>query len=51
MYGCKILENEILGVFLPLPLVCKQANNSTTTTYMQENYAPLDGVSFFNQRL
>lgn len=37
------------SVFLPLPLVCKKSNNSAITTYMQENYAPLCGVSLFNQ--
>jgi hypothetical protein len=50
MYGSKIIKNEIPSVFLPLPLVCKKVNNSAITKYMQESYAPLCGVSFFNQR-
>jgi hypothetical protein len=40
--------NATPSIFLPLPHVCKQANNYAITTYMQENYAHVCGVSPLN---
>jgi len=54
MEGCIAKKNATPSIFLPLPHACKQANNfaiTTYTTYMQENYAHVCGVSLLNQRL
>jgi len=43
-------KNATPSIFLPLSHGCKQANNFAITTYMQEKYAHVCGVSLLNQR-